>query len=143
MAGDLQRTLREDLGGTYGVSVQPNYTKQPTEEYRLTITFACDPARTDGLVDAAFRVIDRFKAFGPTPSQVADARAGLARDFETNSQRNEYLLNRLLFKYQYGEDVKDVFDMKPVLRPDYGGGAPRRRAHVPEHESLRESHAAS
>ena len=113
LAGDLQRTLREDLGGTYGVSVQPNYAKRPTEEYRLTISFACDPARTDGLVDAAFRVIDRFKAFGPTPSQVADARAGLGRDFETNSQRNEYLLNRILFKYEYGEDVKDVFDMRP------------------------------
>jgi predicted Zn-dependent peptidase len=64
-------------------------------------------------VDAAFRVIDRFKAFGPTPSQVTDARSGLTRDFETNSQRNEYLLNRLIFKYEYSEDVKDVFDMKP------------------------------
>jgi zinc protease len=113
LAGDLQRTLREDLGGTYGVSVQPNFSKRPTEEYRLTISFACDPARTDSLVDAAFRVIERFKAFGPTPSQVTDARAGLGRDFETNSQRNEYLLNRLTFKYEYGEDVKDVFDMKP------------------------------
>ena len=113
LAGDLQRTLREDLGGTYGVSVQPNYTKKPTEEYRLTITFACDPARTDSLVDAAFRVIERFRTFGPTPSQVTDARAGLTRDFETNSQRNEYLLNRIIFKYEYGENVKDVFDMKP------------------------------
>ena len=113
LAGDLQRTLREDLGGTYGVSVEPNFTKRPTEEYRITISFACDPARTDSLVSAAFRVIDRFRLFGPTPSQVADARAGLARDFETNSQRNEYLLNRILFKYEYGEDVKDVFDMQP------------------------------
>ena len=113
LAGDLQRTLREDLGGTYGVSVQPNYTKKPSEEYRLTISFACDPARTDTLVTAAFRVIERFRTLGPTASQVADARAGLARDFETNSQRNEYLLNRLIFKYEYGENVKDVFDMKP------------------------------
>jgi hypothetical protein len=30
LAGDLQRTLREDLGGTYGVSVQPNYSNGPT-----------------------------------------------------------------------------------------------------------------
>jgi predicted Zn-dependent peptidase len=44
---------------------------------------------------------------------VTDARAGLTRDFETNSQRNEYLLNRMIFKYEYGENVKDVFDMKP------------------------------
>ena len=26
-------TLREDLGGTYGVSVNPNYTHIPVEEY--------------------------------------------------------------------------------------------------------------
>ena len=57
-------------------------------------------------------MIDQFKAFGPGVSQVADARAGLARDFETNSERNDYLLNRLLFKYEYGEEVKDVFDMR-------------------------------
>ena len=44
---------------------------------------------------------------------MADERAALVRDFETNSQRNDYLLNRMLFKYQYGEDVKDVFNMRP------------------------------
>lgn len=110
LGGNLQRTLREDLGGTYGVSVEPNFQKRPTEEYRITISFACDPARTTALVDAAFRVIDTFKALGPSASQVADARAGLARDFETNSQRNDYLLNRILFKYEYGEDVADVFN---------------------------------
>jgi zinc protease len=113
LGGNLQRTLREDLGGTYGVSVEPNFQKRPAEEYRLTISFACDPARTQALVNAAFQVIDDFKMFGPSPSQVSDARAGLARDFEVNSERNDYLLNRILFKYEYGEDVKDVFNMRP------------------------------
>jgi len=113
LGGNLQRTLREDLGGTYGVSVEPSFTKRPTEEYRLAISFACDPARTDALVNAAFDVIARFKTLGPGASQVADARAGLTRDFETNSERNDYLLNRILFKYEYGEDIKDVFDMRP------------------------------
>ena len=30
LGGNLQRTLREDLGGTYGVSVEPSYQKRPT-----------------------------------------------------------------------------------------------------------------
>ena len=113
LGGNLQRTLREDLGGTYGVSVEPSYQKRPTQEYRFTINFSCDPARTDTLVAAAFRVIDQFKALGPSGSQATDARLGLVRDFETNSERNDYLLNRILFKYEYSEDVKDVFDMQP------------------------------
>ena len=42
-------------------------------------------------------------------------RTALRRDFETSSQRNEYLLERLLFKYASGEDVKEVFDMAPFI----------------------------
>jgi zinc protease len=110
LAGNLQRTLREDLGGTYGVSVVPNFTKQPTEEYRVTINFACDPARTESLTRAAFQVIEEYKRLGPSQAQVVDARVALARDFETNSQRNDYLLNRILFKYEFGEDVAEIFD---------------------------------
>ena len=113
VAGNLQRALREDLGGTYGVSVVPSFTKRPAPEYRLTINFVCDPARTDSLVKTAFQVIDEFKRIGPDERQVADARVALMRDFETNSGRNDYLLNRMVFKYEYGEDVADVFNMRP------------------------------
>jgi zinc protease len=113
LAGNLQRTLREDLGGTYGVSVVPRFTKRPTGEYRLTITFACDPARTDTLVKSAFQVIDNYKQTGPGQGQVADARAALIRDLEANIGSNGYLLNRILFKYEFGEDVKEVFNMRP------------------------------
>jgi zinc protease len=112
LAGNLQRTLREDLGGTYGVSVDTSFTKRPVAEYRLTINFACDPARTESLVRSAFQVIDQFKKVGPDERQVADARVALMRDFETNSGRNDYLLNRLIFKYEYGEDVKEVFNLR-------------------------------
>ena len=38
---------------------------------------------------------------------------GLQRDFEVNSRDNQYLLSRLLFKYEYGENVGDVFNMRP------------------------------
>ena len=113
LSGNLHSTLREDLGGTYGVNVEPRFTKRPTEEYQVTVNFSCDPARTKDLVKAAFDVIERFRMTGPSPGQVADARAALVRDFETNSQRNTYLLNRLIFKYEYGEDVRDVFNMQP------------------------------
>ena len=44
LAGNLQRVLREDLGGTYGVSVVPAFTKQPVEEYSVSIMFACTRA---------------------------------------------------------------------------------------------------
>jgi zinc protease len=116
LAGNLQRTLREDLGGTYGVSVVPAFSKRPRSEYRLTITFACDPARTENLIRTAFQVIDAYKRSGPSPGQVADARSALARDLEANLASNSYLLNRILFKYEFGENVNEVFDMGPFFQ---------------------------
>jgi zinc protease len=113
LAGDLQTTLREKLGGTYGVSVEPRFSNGPTEEYRLTINFSCDPARTESLVKTAFQLIEQFRTNGPSDGQVADEREALVRDFETNSQRNGYLADRMLFKYEYHEDVADVFNMRP------------------------------
>ena len=61
LSGNLHRTLREDLGGTYGVSVEPRFTKRPKEEYRIAISFACDPARAESLIKSTFDVIAEFK----------------------------------------------------------------------------------
>jgi predicted Zn-dependent peptidase len=61
----------------------------------------------------AFQVIDEYKRNGPGQGQVADTRSTLTRDLETNSASNLYLLNRILFKYEFDEDVKEVFNMRP------------------------------
>jgi zinc protease len=114
LSGNLHTTLREALGGTYGVSVEPHFTMRPAQEYQIAVNFGCDPARMDSLIKAAFKVIEDFKTVGPGWQQLTATKAALVRDFETNSQRNDYLLNRLVHKYQYGEDVKEVFDMRPL-----------------------------
>ncbi|HEX5109661.1 MAG TPA: insulinase family protein [Vicinamibacterales bacterium] len=114
LEGNLQRTLREDLGGTYGVSVRADFKKRPLEEYRLTIEFACDPARMDALVTALFQMIDRFKQTGPTVAQVSDAHTALVRDLELNMRDNRYLLDQLAFKYEYSEDPAEIFNIRQL-----------------------------
>jgi zinc protease len=111
LQGNLHQKLREEMGGTYGVSVSPSTDEAPFESYRLTINFSCDPARTDLLVKTMFEEIERFRRNGPSADQIADGRLALARDFEVNSRDNRYLLNQITYKYQYGEDVADVFGM--------------------------------
>ena len=112
LEGNLQRTLREDLGGTYGVSVEPTFEPAPSNMYRVTISFACDPSRLNSLVSALFRDVEQFKRTGPATGQVADQRLALARDLETNSRSNSFLLNQLTSKYQYGEDPAEVFQLQ-------------------------------
>jgi len=142
LEGSLQRTLREDLGGTYGVSARPQFEERPAGRYRMTIAFACDPARMDALVASMFRVIDQFRELGPSRSQVSDVRSALVRDLETNSRDNAYLLNQLTYKYQYDEDPAEAFNLK-VLRPDHACGDPEGGAAVPGPQAIREGDAGA
>ena len=113
LSGNLHRTLREELGST-GVSVEPRFTQRPTQAC-ASISFACDPARTESLTRTAFEVIEAFRKDGPSDARVADAREALMREFETNSQQNRFLLSRLVSNYQYGGSVEDVFNIRPSV----------------------------
>lgn len=100
----LLETIREELGGTYGISVNANYQKIPTPEYSISIQFGCDPQRVDELVKRVFQEIELFKAKGPAEKHLADEKTALLRDFEINVTQNSYLLSQLSARYQLGED---------------------------------------
>lgn len=107
----LRATLREDLGGTYSVSVNAGYAKVPVARYNLGISFGCAPDRTAELLKAVRAEIDLLRSSGPTPQQVSDAKIALVREFETNSKQNGYLLNQISLRYQYGEDLGQLFGL--------------------------------
>jgi zinc protease len=111
LEGNLQRTLREDLGGTYGVSVRPDFEERPYGHYDITINFACDPARMDALIAQLFKDIDQYKMTGPSRAQTSDVKSALLRDLETNSRDNGFLLNQLAYKYDFGEDPAEAFSL--------------------------------
>jgi zinc protease len=112
----LRDVLREDLGGTYSVSVSPNYTKIPREEYSLYIEFGCSPARTDDLIKTVFDQIEQFKSTGPTDKQVADVKETFLRDYETQAKQNSFFLNELSNRYRNGEDLAPLFNLADYYR---------------------------
>jgi len=107
----LREVMRQDLSGTYGVSVSPGYTEIPRQEYTFSIQFGCNPQRTDELVKVVFQEIENLKKNGPSEKQVSDVREALLRDFETNSKQNGYLLSQLYFRYQLHEDLGEFFGL--------------------------------
>lgn len=107
----LREVLREDLGGTYSVSVQPNYTKIPREEYVLYIEFGSNPTRTAELVKTVFQQIDLLKSEGPTEKQVADVRTTFLRDYETQKQQNSFFVGEISNRYRNGEDLTPLFNL--------------------------------
>lgn len=107
----LLETIREELGGTYSITVNQNAQKIPNPEYQVVIQFGADPQRAEGLIQRVFEEIEKFKSSGPAEKQTNDQKEALLRDFETSSKQNNYLLSQIAFKYQYGEDVAGVWDV--------------------------------
>ena len=113
----LRETLREDLSGTYGVSVSPSYTKIPERGVHLL-----DPVRLQSAAHGRARQGDlpgdrALKTNGPTEKQVSDVREALLRDFETNMKQNSYLLTQIYLRYQSGEDLKSSSGCPSSTRP--------------------------
>jgi len=110
----LTETLREDLGGTYNVTISPDLSKIPRGEYGVEIAFGSSPERPAELIKRVFSEIDALKTSGPTEKQVADVRETMLREYEESSKGNEFWLGNLATRYEYGEDVSSLF-----VLPDY------------------------
>jgi zinc protease len=110
----LLQELREELGGTYSVSVNDGYQKYPRQEYSISIQFGSSPDRTDDLIKRVFAAIEKFKTEGPTEKQLTDEKEALLREFETNSKQNGYLLNQITLRYFHGDDPAGIW-----LLPDF------------------------
>ena len=107
----LHEALREDLGGTYGVTVGATYAQIPVPEYSVSINFSCAPERTNELLKAAMTQVETLKAKGPTEKEISDTREKMLRDLETNSKQNGYWVTQLLLRYQTGESLDTLFAM--------------------------------
>jgi zinc protease len=95
-------SIRQELGGTYSVTVSPSAVKFPRPEYGVRIEWTCDPARTEMLVQRVFEEIERLKASYISRDQMGRIRQGLLREYELDSQENGYFLNEIARRYADG-----------------------------------------
>ncbi len=117
----LREELREELGGTYGVSVSPSPTRIPREEYSLSISFGSAPDRVDELLAAVFAEIDTLQRVGAAEKELAKIRETTVRTRETDLKDNGFWLGQLAGLRQIGEDSKNILDatsLLPLLTPE-------------------------
>lgn len=104
----LRESLREDLGGTYGVSVRGSAAREPHPRYQFSIGFAADPERLDELIAAVFAEIETLKAAGARADDVADVREMQFRSRETDLRENYFWLGQLMTYVQHEWEMSDI-----------------------------------
>jgi zinc protease len=104
----LREALRENLGGTYGVSVAPGTSREPQPSYRFTIGFGSAPERLEALTAAALAQIDSVKKFGTTPEYLTKVKEAALRARETALKQNGYWLSQISTFDQNGWSLAEI-----------------------------------
>jgi zinc protease len=116
LEGQLGLVLREEQSGTYGVQVTSDVQRLPKPEYQIAIDFSCAPERTEELVKTTFAEIARLRFDGPTSKHVADIREAMLRQWETDSQENAYLLDKISDGLEFGDDIAGYLQAPGLFR---------------------------
>ena len=102
-------SMREEEGGTYGVSVRSSLIRIPEHRGALQMVFDTDPRLEDKLLKLIREEIDNLIVSGPSDTDFNKVKENLKNKFVENQKDNRWILNALVAFY------KDEID----LRKDY------------------------
>jgi zinc protease len=105
----LREVLREDMGGTYGVSVFGRLSRYPDPKARLTVHFGTDPDRIPEMTEAVFVRIDSLQNYGFSDVYVQKVVETEKRTLETQLKENDFWLNTLTTAARNGNDLELAF----------------------------------
>jgi zinc protease len=104
----LRERLREELSGTYSVSVSGGAERFPVPEYRVAIQFGAAPERLAELSRVVFTEIDTLKQGGPSELEMQKVREAQRREREVSLRDNSWWLSSLMSYDLYGWDPRQL-----------------------------------
>jgi len=104
----LREILREELGGTYGVSVSYENSLPQPGYGAVVVQFGSAPENVETLSKAVFAEVERLKAEGPSLEDVNKVKEMEKRDLETNARQNQYWAGSLQTVHLYGWDPTGI-----------------------------------
>ncbi len=106
----LREVLREDLGGTYGVGVFGNLSRDPRPEYRVQIGFGCDPERLEELSGQVFEVIEELRKNGVDDEIITKIAEIQRNNYEEGLRQNSFWMGQIQFRVSNDRDLHEILD---------------------------------
>ena len=93
------QTVREEAGGTYGVSCMGSVSGMPKEEGLFQIMFETDPAKRPEMVKLIDQGIEQYIKEGPKAEDLAKVKEYMLKTHQQNQKENSYWKNQLYNYY--------------------------------------------
>ena len=98
------KSIREEKGGTYGVSVRGSHLTRPAQSFLMQIAFDTNEQMADELTAIVVAEIEKIAAEGPLKEDMEKTREFLLKDFKKNVELNGWWSRTLQAYYTYGVD---------------------------------------
>ncbi len=83
-------SVREEKGGTYGVSVSFDLDKEDVPNTTLSISYKADPQRYDELNPIIYKQLENIANFGPEKTSMQKVREYLVKQYDQAAITNDY-----------------------------------------------------
>jgi len=107
--------VREEQGGTYGVSLNASSQKQPVEKATLLIAFECDPERASELKSIIYKELNEIAQNGPTQVNLDKTVSNMLKTREEDLQHNSYWAGTIRNYYLNEIDRNDPKNYADIL----------------------------
>jgi zinc protease len=104
----LREIIREDSGGTYYVRVESRMMRFPVQEYKLSVSFGCNPEQAETLSDLVLEEAALLIEQGPDETIVNNVKKILTRERERNLKENWYWRDQLEYYAAYDADLLEI-----------------------------------
>ncbi len=111
----LRERLREELGGAYSANVGGGAERIPVSTFVVEVSFGCDPARVEEMLQAVREEIERLWTELATDEEVARIREQQRRGRETAKETNGFWLGALQTTYQSGDDPLGILTYEELF----------------------------
>ena len=106
------QSIREEKGGTYGVSVSGGISTEPTGEYSMQMQFDTNEQMADELADIIVAEVKKIATEGPLKEDMDKTREFLLKDYKKSLEQNDWywtVLNRYYdYKLDYAKDYEPM-----------------------------------
>ena len=107
------KSIREEKGGTYGVSVRGSQNTHPEQHYLMQIQFDTNEQMADELTDIVIAEIEKIAAEGPLQEDMDKTREFLLKDHKKNIEQNGWWSRTMQVYYDFG--INYVDDYEPAV----------------------------
>jgi zinc protease len=112
----LTEKIREEAGGTYGVSVNLSSQLNPYQNAQGLIMFDCDPAKAESLKAIIYSQIDSMISVGPSRQNLDKAVNNMLKNREESKLHNNYWSSVIYSWYYTGVNVNDPENYEEILK---------------------------